>query len=131
MSENETVIGFDEIPEDQEWDTVEQESGQKLEFATPGEGFVGVYVETALIEPENGESFEQQRFRDAQGTLYTINGGFKLRRALSNVKPGSIVRLTYMGEVPMKDQPSPMKDYRVEVAKPKEGGKKPARAQSE
>lgn len=118
MTENEgTVIGFDAVPDDAEWETVEQESGQKIELDKPGDVFIGTFVEVALIEPENGESFEQQRFRDAQGTLWTINGGFKLRRALAGVTPGALVRLTYMGEVPIKDQPSPMKDFRVEVGK--------------
>ena len=119
-----TVIGFDEVPDDAEWETVEQESGQKLEFDSPGDVFIGTFVEIALIEPENGESFEQHRFRDSQGTLWTINGGFKLKRALSGVAPGSLVRLTYIGDVDT-GQPSPMKDYRVDVAKPQtpKGGK--------
>lgn len=116
MSETPTESGVDFIPDDQDWETVEEESGQKLAFNNPGEQFVGVYVGTETIHPENGDSFDQQRFRDDAGTLYAINGGHKLRSAFEGVESGAICRITYMGEIDT-GQPSPMKDYRVEIAK--------------
>lgn len=116
--DEETQTGVDVIPEDAEWETVEQESGQKLTFANVGEQFVGTFVETALIEPENGESFTQQRFRSPEGELYSFNGGFKVNRGLEKATPGDLVRITYMGDVDT-GQPSPMKDFKVEIAKTK------------
>lgn len=116
--DEETTTGVDVIPEDAEWETVEQESGQKLTFANVGEQFVGTYVETVLIEPDQGETFYQQRFRSPEGELYAINGGFKLKRGLESASPGDLVRLTYMGDIDT-GQPSPMKDFRVEVSRKK------------
>lgn len=115
---DETETGVDVIPEDAEWETTEQESGQKLSFTNVGEQFVGTFVETALIEPENGESFTQQRFRTPEGELYSFNGGFKVNRGLESAVPGDLVRITYMGEVDT-GQPSPMKDYKVELSRKK------------
>jgi hypothetical protein len=115
---DETETGVDVIPEDAEWETTETESGQKLTFANVGEQFVGVFVETALIEPENGESFTQQRFRSAEGELYSFNGGFKVNRGLETATPGDLIRLTYMGDIDT-GQPSPMKDFKVEISRKK------------
>jgi len=116
--DDETTTGVDVIPDDAEWETVEQESGQKLTFANVGEQFVGTFVETALIEPENGESFTQQRFRSPEGELYSFNGGFKVNRGLEKAVSGDLIRITYMGDVDT-GQPSPMKDFKVEIAKKK------------
>lgn len=116
--EGATESGVDVIPEDAEWETTEQESGQKLTFANVGEQFVGAFVETALIEPENGETFTQQRFRSPEGELYSFNGGFKVNRGLESANPGDLVRLTYMGDIDT-GQPSPMKDFKVELSRKK------------
>lgn len=113
-----TETGVDVIPEDAQWETTEQESGQKLTFANVGEQFVGAFVETALIEPESGESFTQQRFRSPEGELYSFNGGFKVNRGLESATPGDLVRLTYMGDIDT-GQPSPMKDFKVEISRKK------------
>jgi hypothetical protein len=113
-----TETGVDVIPEDAQWETTEQESGQKLGFDNVGEQFVGTFVETALIEPENGEAFTQQRFRTPEGELYSFNGGFKVNRGLESATPGDLVRLTYMGDIDT-GQPSPMKDFKVEISRKK------------
>lgn len=106
-----------DIGEGGEWETVVEESGKNIEFSEVGSQFIGTYIGTAHIVPPNGgDEFDQQRFRDGAGTLYSVNGGFKLREGLKDVPEGATVRITYMGEVDT-GQPSPMRDYRVEVRK--------------
>lgn len=115
----ETQTNIDFLDDNEEWETVVTESGLKLAFSNVGESFVGTYVGTQTIHnPKDDTDFDQQQFRDPEGTLYAINGGFKLREGLKDVAPGAIVRITYMGEIDT-GSPSPMKDFRVESRRPK------------
>lgn len=106
---------------DDEFETVVEESGTKIEFPDVGAQFVGVYTGTQFVIPEGkkeDDGFNKHFFRDANGNVKFVLGGFKLNDALGQIETGTKVRITYTGEVPMaKDNMSPMKDYRVEASK--------------
>lgn len=111
-----TDSNIDFLGADEDWDTVVEESGLKLSFDNKGEQFVGRYIGTETItNPNNGETFDQQQFRDPEGTLYAINGGYKLQQAVEKLAAGDIVRITYMGDIDMGPGKNPMKDFRVDV----------------
>lgn len=110
-----TESSFAFIDDDSAWETVQEESGRNLTFENVGDQFVGQYVGTQTIHnPKDDSDFDQQQFRDKDGTLWAINGGFKIREATKDLPVGSVVRITYMGSIDT-GQPSPMKDYRVEA----------------
>lgn len=124
MANSDTAI--EEIGSDAEWETIVEESGEKIVFSKPGDSFTGVYAGTVTISPKGEdkdgkqrEAFDQQLFRDKAGKLYATNGGYKIREGLADVPEGSIVRITFVGTVPIVGQPSPMNDFRIEVARKK------------
>ena len=110
-------------PED--WETIGEESGILVTFTRPGDTFTGVYEGTRHIVPQDSEDpddeFDQQLFRsndaaDGPGDiLYAINGGYKIREAMSDDILGRLVRITYVKDVPVAGRPDPMKDYKVQV----------------
>ena len=103
---------------DVEFETVVEESGTKIELAI-GENFVSEYQGVVVVTDEAGKAYNRHSFRSADGELYSINGKYKIDLGLADVKSGTIVRLTYVKDVPIQGQPSPMKDFRVEVGKAK------------
>lgn len=115
------VAGNVSVVDDDDWDTLVEESGQPIEFNAVGDKFVGTYSGSKLIQPEGWDEkdfFTQHKFIDTDGEMRVINGGHKLNEAAKNdLKPGMKVRITRMPDVKIKDQPSPMKDYKIEVAK--------------
>lgn len=105
----------------EEWETVASESGSPIVFDV-GTIFVGTYLGIDHIVPPNSHSpedeFDQAKFEDTEGMTKTINLGYKLREALTDVQPGKKVRITRMDDVPSNDpKKNDMKDYRVEVAR--------------
>lgn len=110
-----------EVQDQNEWETVAEESGTPIDLSEVGSQFVGIYLGSELIAPEGWderEYFTQHRFSDANGEIRTINEGAKLRDALKKVQPRAKVRITRTADVPMSDAgKNPMKDYRVEVAR--------------
>lgn len=103
------------LPDDSEWETVVEESGEKYVWENVGQQFIGTYREQRTISAEGYEPFDQQVF-DVDGKVVTMNGGYKLREAFADIPKGSLVRITYVGDIDT-GQPSPMKDFRVEVAR--------------
>ena len=104
---------------DDEWEVVAPESGEPVKFTNKGDSFIGVFTKTIVISfEEDGtpQSFNQHIFADSEGAVRTINGGYKFDKELAALEPGSKVRITYVGDVDT-GRPSPMKDYRIEVAK--------------
>jgi hypothetical protein len=106
------------------WETIGEESGQLIVWEKPGDVFTGIYVGERHIIPPDADSpddeFDQQLFRsndDGTGpgeVLYALNGGYKVRQALTEQYEGYLVRLTYTKDV-QTGQPSPMKDIKVEA----------------
>lgn len=110
--------------DEQQWQTIGEESGILIKWETPGETFCGVFEGTRHIVPPDSESaddeFDQQLFRsneDGSGAgdiLYALNGGYKVREALTDEYVGYLTLLTYVKDIPT-GQPSPMKDVKVQV----------------
>lgn len=111
----------EEVADVNEWETVAEESGSPIDFDEVGDSFIGHYLGSEIIAPEGWKEedyFTQHRFRDGDGNVRTINGGYKLNEALPKVTHGAKVRITRTPNVEMSDAgKNPMKDYRVEVAK--------------
>jgi hypothetical protein len=109
------------MPNADGWTTVSQEAGTRIVFDTIGDVFVGVYEGTRHIVPEDTtkDEFDQQMFRgagpDDEGVLYCTNGGYSIRAGLAKVEPGTLVRLTYVSDLPAKPGKNPMKDFRIDV----------------
>jgi|SRR5215472_9641932 len=99
------------------WDTVIQETGDQIVFDTVGDQFVGLYTGTRQAENE-GEKFTILTFMGPGGKRYQTNAGWKLESGFldADIKRGDIVRVTYVQDVDT-GRPSPMKDFRVEVAR--------------
>ena len=133
------TVGYDESQF--EWDNVHEEAPDQLVFDTLGDKYVGEYSGHDLIYPtpdDPSKWFIQLRFRDMDGTKVT-NAGYELRTAYVNVTvddagmvvahedkipTGSITRTELVKLVDV-DQASPMKSYRVDIArKPVDAGNK-------
>jgi hypothetical protein len=103
------------------WETVVEESGSPISFENIGDQFIGTFHGTSVIAPDGWDEkdyFNQHRFTDAEGNSRVLNGGFKLDQGFADIEPGSLVRITRVMDVPMKDgAKNDMKDYRIEVAK--------------
>lgn len=107
-----------------QFETVVEEAGLPIEFENVGDSFVGEYLGATEIDPTGNpeDAFTQHKFRDDQGRVRVVNGGYKLNVGLEVVGEGAIVRITRADDVPMSDAgKNPMKDYRIDVAKT--GGK--------
>lgn len=110
------ALHWDEL----EFNTVMEESGVPILFEEIGDVFVGQYLGPTEIDPtgEPEDAFTQHKFRDADGTIRVVNGGYKLNVGLEGIESGTIVRITRAHDVPINDPgKNPMKDYRIEVAK--------------
>lgn len=103
-----------------QWKTVsegEEEEESKIVFDAIGDEFVGTYLGNRKIEPRDitESGYTQARFRGTDDFLYFTNLGYSLKKGLSNVRPGSLVRVTFVSELDT-GQASPMKQFKVEVA---------------
>lgn len=103
--------------DDDEWVTVtrEREPETKVTFDVIGDQFTGTYLGTRTIPRDDG-NFTQWRF-EAEGEYYFINPLATLREAFQNIRAGSRVRIEYVDDQDT-GQASPMKVFRVDVAKP-------------
>jgi hypothetical protein len=114
------VMGALKPVSDYEFATVVEESGYKIEFPTPGSSFVGIYKGAEEVKPESAKDesdwFTRLLFEDTDEKTGYINAGAKLMIGFEGIEAGSVVRITYVGDVEMSDPgKNPMKDYRVEV----------------
>lgn len=115
-------------PEDEGWETVQEESPAVLVFENPGDRFIGRYLGPEHIEPtgtdKDGnplEPFDRFTFRAQDngaeipdGTLVAINSSWRMNSAMDKVQPGDLCRITYVKPI-KTNQPSPLKDFRVDV----------------
>jgi len=103
------------------WENVVEESGSPIAFENVGDVFIGKLLGNELIQPESFKEedyFTQWKFRDTDGNVRVLNGGYKLNEALEIIAVDSLVRITRVQDIPMNDPgKNDMKDYRIEVAK--------------
>jgi len=100
------------------WDTVIQETGDQIVFDTVGDQFVGLYTGKREVTLDDGQKFTLLTFMGPGMKRYQTNAGWKLENGFldAEIKRGDIVRVTYVQDIDT-GRPSPMKDFRVEVAR--------------
>lgn len=121
-----------EYVDDDEFEAIKEESGEPVKFEAVGDTFTGVFRSAETIEFDDpkaeGENkkktFQQYHFTGTDGKPYSINGGYQFDEILPTIAAGTKVRITLAALIPVNGQPSPMKDYRIEVAKPKASAEK-------
>jgi hypothetical protein len=102
---------------DDGWQTVADENATRIVFDTIGDEFIGTYLGHDLV---NGE-YDYLMFRGTDDKLYSTSCGWKLGEAFGTVDEagkiaeGSMVRITYVKEIPMDGNRNPLKDFRVDV----------------
>jgi hypothetical protein len=98
-----------------QWQTVVEEAGLQIVFNAIGDEFVGQF--NGARHAMNGDDeFTILTFRGTDGEAYQTNAGWKLREGFSDIPAGSIVRIKYVKDVETGG-PSPMKDFRIDVAR--------------
>jgi hypothetical protein len=124
-SKTTTVPAATDNFQDDEWDTVSEGSGLKVELDI-SDVFIGIYSSTETVEfddPKEGhKTFEVLHFegispKEVKGEHCTVNPGYQLSKAFQKIESGQIVRIKRLPDVPVTGQPSPMKDYAVAVRK--------------
>ena len=117
------MVSKDVSTEVMEWETVQTEAGDQIEFDTIGDVFIGVFVgydDIKFEDPKEGEKeFRQMHFRDVDDPekLYDINCGYRLTQACDKLSAGQTARITYVKDLDMGKGNSPMKEYRVDIRK--------------
>jgi hypothetical protein len=117
MSDDTTAAAFPTTDDDAGWETVsrEREPEIRITFDVIGDQFTGKYLGTRTIPTDTG-SYTQYRFQDG-ADFYFINPLASLRDAMSRVRAGRMVRITYVSDMDT-GQASPMKIFKVDVARP-------------
>jgi hypothetical protein len=115
------VVGYD--ASQVEWENVKEESPDQITMDTLGDTLIAVYKRTEPVTFENNKgeqvTFNVHHLRLPSGPA-VINGGYELDQIFSKMPPESMFRLQLAKFVDV-DQQSPMKSYRVDVAKPATG----------
>lgn len=100
-----------------QWRTVSEDDVEetKVTFDDMNEPFIGTYRGHRIIENENGK-FTQFLFEE-NGMRYFTNAGWNLIQGMAKVNIGQRVRITWINN---RDtgQETPMRIFRVDVAKP-------------
>lgn len=100
---------------DEEWETEQDETPDRLIFDTIGDEYAGLYLGSEVItydDPKEGETtFTQLHFWDEESPK-VINAGYKLLEAFAKVEPGREARIRYVKDVNV-GQASGMKDFKV------------------
>jgi hypothetical protein len=103
-------VNWDQV----QWFTHTQETGDQIVFDTIGDVFVGMFTGKQVAQ-KDGDDFTILSFTGTDGKPYQTNAGWKLEQAFEDIPPQTIVRLTYVKDIDT-GQPSPLKDFRVDVA---------------
>lgn len=95
------------------WETVQDETPDRLIFDTIGDTYVGLFLGIEHIIPESDpeEDFYQAQFYDDESPK-VIAGGFSLMRALQKVDIGRECRMMYVKDIDTGKK-DPMKDFKV------------------
>jgi hypothetical protein len=116
-----------------QWETAHIEAPTQLTFDTVGDTFIGLYIGQETVEFEfkgKPDSFVQLSFLVGDEP-YAINAGYDLLRGFKGIPDNTYVRIQLRKLVDVGQQ-SPLKSYRVDVAKPPTaGGKRPAATMAE
>lgn len=101
------------------WEVVSQEEGIPWKPTEKGQSIEGLYEGfTVATDPEGLDGkprdFKIYRIRSRQGDALAVYGTFKLDTAMSTIKPGDRVRLTFMGKINIGNAQT-MNDFQVLV----------------
>jgi hypothetical protein len=115
------IVGYDEGQF--QWENVHEESPDQITFDTVGDTLIAEYqgmdtitfTETKKDGSTEDRSFVQLRFRLPNGPA-VVNGGYELVEAYKEIPTNSMTRTQLIKFVDTGQQ-SPMKSYRVDVAK--------------
>jgi hypothetical protein len=113
-----------------EWETAHIEAPTQLTFDTVGDTFIGLYVGQETVEFEfkgKPDSFVQLSFLVGDEP-FAINAGYDLLRGFKGIPDNTYVRIQLRKLVDVGQQ-SPLKSYRVDIAKPPRPSKASARAE--
>jgi hypothetical protein len=107
-----------------EWETIYEESPTTVIMDAIGDTLIGTYEGVQHIEPmdektgqPSHEPFDRFLFRGHDGDLYALNSSYQLRKAIEDVKIGSVVKITLSKFIETNRKQNPLKDYRIQVAK--------------
>jgi len=107
-----------------EWENVREESPDRIVFDADGDTLIGTFTGREIIHPSDDpdDDFEVLYFRNC-----LVNGekmdyvstypGYVLRTAFAEIPFGTMIRAQRIKETRVKNQPSAMVDFRVDVAK--------------
>lgn len=109
-------------PDDWEFETHTDQTPTMVEMETPGDTFVGKFVEWRHIVPEKGgDEFDLIIFEGRDGNPYSLSPSYKLARAFDPSMSGAIPADTWckITLVQMLDTGAkqPMKDYKIQTRK--------------
>lgn len=95
------------------WETVQDESPDRIIFDTIGDTYVGLFLGIEHVIPESNpeEDFYQAHFYD-EDSPKVIAGGYSLMRALQKVEVGREARMLYVKDIDTGKK-DPMKDFKV------------------
>lgn len=137
VEEAKEVIGFSEAefeafgtPE-----TIHVEAADQLVFEDPGDLYIGVYAGHEIVYPDPEKDptnfFIQLKWTDPNGAKFT-NAGYELRNTYVEIVYDSDGKPTVTDKVPLGsmtrnelmkfvnvDQPTDMKSFRVDIARPR------------
>lgn len=106
----------EDLPTTEEWVTEQEETPDQIIMDTVGDVYEGLFLglETISWDPPQGgtQEFVQIKLWDAESPK-VLNASYRLKEAFDKVEVGREVRILYIKDVPIKGQPSPMKDYKV------------------
>ena len=120
-------------PEDESWEIVHEENPDRVVFEDVNDQLIGTYQGSEVITPDPDDTdntFTQLFWRDVlvgnsakpesfqHMDFVCTNAGFVLETAFKDIQAGTKTRVTLIKLTDVK-QASPMKDFRVEIAKPR------------
>ena len=97
------------------WETVEEASGLPWRPTVIGEAITGVLSNRReVVDEERGETWTSHTITLDNGDIVRPPAGYKVTQGLLACNVGDVVRITYLGEVPMGPGKNPMRDYRIQ-----------------
>lgn len=111
-----------------EWTEVKTDSmvdETKVVFDTIGDEFIGLYLGMRTQEDEEGKPYSQIRWSVGEGDAteyYFTNATYGLRQAYKAIRPNTMTRTRYTEDLDT-GRPTPMKIFKVDVARPRRAGR--------
>jgi hypothetical protein len=107
------------LPANMEWQTEVSESGTVIDFPQVGDQFVGLFIGRQIAKGRDGGEFKILQFIGPDKLPYQHNAGAKLEAAFEEIPTQSLVRITRTPDIDT-GRPSAMRDFRIDVAVPKQ-----------